>query len=649
MKAWVLIAGLAGLPIGATGPAIAQGTTQPAPTVAEAARTLADATNAETVRRAAAQFLVSRAESSEAREAIERELSLPLSGTGGGGLLLDTIRASSDPSNRLFPILTQRLDKAAESEIPRIIGAISPFRTRDAARLLVTYLDPGLPDAVRQAAGEALSRLSGQTDRGTDVVAWSRWLHEAERMTESQWRLSLAQSWARRAQGLEEERARLARSLVASLRELHLATAPAKRSSFLASLVASETPEVRDLGLELVGREVAASATLGPEVGLAVLSLLASDNPDVRATAAGLVRPLAPPGAGDAVARALEAEQNAAVAGALLVAAGRWPGPAVAREAMRWMERRGAAHDRAAETLWLLYRAGELPDAMQNRVLELIRVLPESGLTAPICGLIGALGEADDRARLIPLLEHDSTALRYAAAEALTWSPEHAEAVLTAASRHAELFEIAARVVLIHRPTADGLGALLAMPRPDPDVAREAILRVAAGMSAADLWDAVARNLDPGLKRPLLQSLCAPERVLSEWDNELHRAAILRGVLALAEVQTAAGMPENALALLHGIPAVSEDQPAWALIRDSEAAALIVLGRLDEARALNQGAPTWLRALSMCLDRPHATEVVGIIDAAFGTTLTPEQKAVVAEVRAALPKPRPGVPPEAPK
>lgn len=639
MKAWAIILALSAghaATLCHAQPAVAS-----APTVGEAAATLADPNRPEAVRRAAAQYLIARAESLDAREAIERELSVPLTGSAGGLLILDALAASTDASPRLFPIIAQRLDRAAESELPRILPALAQFRTRDAARLLVTHLDPVLPEAVRTAAGRALTGLCGRSDFGTDVVAWSRWLHEAERMSDQQWRSELAQSWARRAAELEADRDRVAADLVSALRRLHLATVPAGRSAFLAGLLESPTAEVRDLGLELVGRELAASGTLGPEVGLASLALLRSESADVRATAAGLVRQLAPPGAADAVAEALSREQNPAAAGALLVAAGRWPSPRVAQAAMHWMEQPGPARERAAEALWLLYRAGELPDALQARVLTLVRDRPESAITPPVCGLVGALGDDADRARLAPLLDHDSGAIRAAAADALVWSPEHTDAILAAAAKHVDLFEIASRAVLIHRPTADGLRAVLALPRPDPDVALEATLRTASALAAPDLWEVAASQPDPVLRRQLLRDLCSQERVLSVWSEADDRAAIILGVLALSETLTAAGTPEDALSLLLSLPALSADDPASASLREAQAAALIVLGRLDEARALEPAAPTWIRALAMSLDRPHAPEVLDHIERTFAATLTPEQAGIIAEVRTVLPRPRP--------
>jgi hypothetical protein len=605
---------------------------QPPGETTRAGDILSDPNAPDEQRRQAAEFLVSQSDQLPACEMIEAELFLPLAGEGGGIYILDAIARSEGAPPKLFPLIVRRLSVASPSEIPRILPAVAAYRTREAARLLVANLDDSLPDAVRSAAAESLVRLSGRDDLPPDRAAWTRWLHESERLSESQWRACLISSLARRNRKLDNERANLVNRLDAVLRHLHLATPADQRSPFLASLLRDSIPEVRALGLELVARELAASGSLGPEVGEAALALLRSPNVDERATAAGLVRQLSPPGAPDAVAFALRHETDPIPAGALLVASTRWPTPAVAESALRWLAEPGPARDRAAEATWHLLRAGHLNTDQQRAALYAARSVPDSDLTPAWCALLGMLGSDADIERLVPLLTHRDAAIRMAVAETLIWNSSFASSVVEAARNDPVLFDSAARALLAQGPIAETYRVLLSLPRPAPDENLATIIQVGAAMTPPDLW-LIASELGESPPGPaLLRVLASSERRLSWWDNEAYREPIAMGTLAYARRLLDENSPAEALALLDslteldGLPAI----PGW---NKTRATALLALGRIEEAESLSPPPSAYFEALALSLSSPHAMQIIDTVESRFGTLLTDAQKAELRNAR----------------
>ncbi len=400
----------------------------------------------------------------------------------------------------------QRLAGAAPEETAQVIEALGSFRMREAVRVLGRYL-VDVPGPVASAAMTALGRLSGRDDLGQDVGAWTAWLTETEGRTDAQWRLRLIAALAARSDRLAAQRHDAVSQLTDSLRKLHLATKADERPKLLADMLKDEIPAVRNLGFELVARELSATGHLDGPVGVAALKLLKHQDPQVRSSAAVLVRQLAPPDAEQAVADALITETYPGAASDLLLAAARWPSAAVVVPVLNWIQSGTVAGDSATEAAWWLYRAGELGPEESERVLEAIRRVPPENLIPAGVALLAELGSEEDRGRLVPLLTCSSAPLRQAAGEALIWYPEHRAAILAAAAKDPNLFDVASHAVLVDDPTAAGLRALLALPKPSPELAREAILRVAGRVPADELYEVSKEVEDPALKRAILGDL----------------------------------------------------------------------------------------------------------------------------------------------
>jgi hypothetical protein len=605
---------------------------------------LRDAAATQPQRERACKLLIELCELAQVRNGLSELLAGPVA--GASEQLLATIAQDPDAPSRLYPLVAQRLATATPEEAPRVIAALGSFRTRDAARLLGRYIGEDQSKAVSAAAMAALARLSARDDLGTDRSAWTAWLREIDGLSENQWRLQLIASLAARNDRLATERHGAIAQLTDSLRKLHLATKAEERPGLLASMLEDEIPAVRDLGFELVARELSANGHLDGPVGSAALKLLSNPQPSVRSTAAVLVRQLAPPGAEQAIAAALTDETDAGAASDLLLAAARWPSPGVVTPVLRWLESGTPASDAATEAAYWLLRAGELNLETCDRVLSAIRRVPAESMSPAGIALLAALGNDDDRQRLAPLLTSSSAPQRLAAGEALLWYPQYRPTILAAAANDPDLFDVASRAVVVDEPNADDLRTLLSLPKPSLELARVSVLRVAGRMHADDLRAVANEVADPDLKRALLTNLVAPERVMSERPIPARMAAIVGGVGDLAELDLSQGHADAALAVLDAA-AFADGSDQAGRLAGLRCTALLALGRLDDAQRLEASADCWLRGLRMA-PRPTA-EAVTALETRF-TALSADQKAALdtlkAKVQAQGPSAEVGPPPQ---
>jgi hypothetical protein len=597
--------------------------------------TLRDSAATPAQRQGAARVLIGLVESMTVRTALADLLAGPLVVGGGGDHFLAAVASESDPPARLFPLLAQRLSNASPDEVPRLLAALGSFRTRDAVKLIGRYLAEGSPKPAATTAMSSLARLSARDDLGTDRAAWLAWLRDVDGLNESQWRLQLVGSLAARGDRLEAERDDAVVQLTDSLRKLHLATAAEERPALLASLLEDDIPAVRNLGFELVSRELSATGHIDGPVGDAALKLLSHPQAQVRANAAVLVRQLAPPEAEKAVAEALAHETDPVAAADLLLAAARWPSPAVVTPVLHWINSRTIAADSATEAAWWLFRAGDLGPGPSEQVLSAVRSMPNDSLIPAAASLLATLGDDNDRLRLVPLLTSPSASLRQAAGESLVWYPQYRKDIISAASSDPDLFDLASRAILLHQPTGAGLRTLLGLPRPAPEVAQAAILRLARAVPADELRAVCLECQDVAMRRALLANLTSRERVMSEKADPEKLAAICAGVTDLAELELSAGRPEAALATLDA-NGFAEDVADPARLQALRCTSELAVGRVEAAEKSQAPVEAWIRGLEMAKGTAAAERVLGSLDAHFGTTLTEEQKARVDAVRATI-------------
>jgi hypothetical protein len=594
-----------------------------------------------------------------AREQIERAIAGSLDLGSPGRIILQAMSRELETPlpSRMFAAVAERLarggDAMSAGERSALISALGSFRTRESGRMLVMWLDERQPAEVVRAASDALQRLSGQP-LGEDRDAWRAWYRSVEPLSEAEWRQRLISGLAKRAERSTID-ASLAETRLADLtRKLYLATPADDRPAFLADLLRSVVTAERNLGFELVSRELASrgGGALNGPVGATAVSLLKDPSAIVRGQAAMLVRQLGPQDAGPQVLQALKDEVDAGAACELLLAAGRWPARSAEAAVTRWLpvsagdsapwtraDEITPVHRAAIEAAWMFFRAGELSTPSVQVVLQQLRRDGVTRLTPAGVQLLVAGGDESDWNAVAALLKtteiaNGAASLRRAAAEALVWYPEYRDDILRGAQHDVGLFEIAAQALWLGEPTAADLRRLLALPRENDDAVRSAVRFTAARMNALDIWEIAGEPARPGadkgtgkspdsssdnstdlkpdpaldsaLKRSLLDELTRTNRVMSESRSPEKMEVIARAAVLVAEDRLKIGQPDQAMGVLLscGVSAARVDSnppkwpgdPAWAMRADSVAiSALVGIGKAADVPATQGDREAWAR------------------------------------------------------
>jgi hypothetical protein len=171
-----------------------------------------------------------------------------------------------------------------------------------------------------------------------------------------------------------------------------------------------------------------------------------------------------------------------------------------------------------------------------------------------------------------------------------------------------------------------------------PQGARANLLLLAGRLSATDLLEAIRATADPALRAALLPVLANENRVLSEGIVPEKRRAIADGIAMLAESDLQRGDAAGALAALDGAPSMLGMVPT-SQADPIRGAALVALGRTDEAARTSAPLSAWLRGLELCRGAAHEARVAGAILARFDDSLSDQQREVVeAAMRLAEPE-----------
>lgn len=608
---------------------------------------------------AASVFVLRNVENDpEAIAVVELTLNRP-EGDASARAMLRAIEREGIPSLRVFPSIASRATLTGPAELPALIGALGAFPTRDSARLILRCAaklaatnTPGasrVGETLDAGSMAALRRLSGKVELGSTLYAWSNWLYEADKISESQWRLEIARAQSQRSQQLEADRATLSTRLVESLRRQHVIMPPDQRGALVAGMLRDSLTEVRDLGLDLASRELQGSGRLAPEVGLAAIMLLGSTDVRERTKSATIVRQVAPEGAGPAVAAALVIEEDPAAAGELMLAATRWPNPQTIARTLWWLEasttdsagldQRGSARVQSLDATLILIRAAEMSIEDEKRVLSILRALAESRFTNSACQLLASLGTWDDRARLIPLLDSDIAAVRQGAADGLVWDYSRLDLLIASAQRHQDLFNSAVKAVMVNAPTAANYRKLALIDGASTESGRQGLAKIAELMAATDLAEISRETRDRVLKSDLLLLLTSPRRVQSEWADEANANAIVQGGIELARTRLVDGDVAGAAAVLAGLPIdspVNAGMPGVTQAKQLRAVSVLALGRLDDELATQAPADVWIEALGYVPMPSDRTDLAREIVNRFGKNLTLLQRTKVNAVITAV-------------
>lgn len=585
--------------------------------IIEAGAVLADGSASDAQRLAAAKYLVGKTTWPVAMSVIDEELSEPLSGSSGAIYLLQALAQSSAADEQLFPILVKRFQRAASDELPRLLSSLGCFRSRAAARLALTYTKGDVDAETAAAAFGALVRMSGKDEFGSDAQEWSEWLAASDSLTELQWQSSLIESLSAQAEREKVKRREAVVELSDIYRRLHVATPAQDRSPLLISMLKSPLVEVRDLGFELIQREVSETGRLDERVGDAAVGLLLDSNPKVRGLAAVLIRQVAPPSAAGVIVTALDRESDPRAASDLLLAATRWPSRDSVAAVLKWVERESDAQDAAIEACLRFSKAGELSRVESQRVLRVIRTRSLATLTPAGVSLLIELGDKADRDATVPLLAAPAPAVRTAAGESLLWYSEYQDPIIAAAQSRDDLMPIAARAVMVHTPDAARFRAVAALPATTSEARLNALLLLASIMPATQVLDVVMDpNVTDPLRSGLLATLTSPTRVMSEGVIPENLDAIKKGILLSAMDDLNRGDSVGALAMLD-TPVITEDSKESAEAGAIRLSALLGLGRISEAQrvgALNDyPAQAYLRGYELAKSSSYASEVAKLI------------------------------------
>lgn len=569
-----------------------------------------------------------------ALDKIAAEIRFPFAGKSGATYLVRAVERSEEPAAALFELVRARFEIADREELPVLLGAIGAFGTRDAVRVALSYVQE--EGAVGTAALGAMVRSSGRDDLGSDRRAWTTWLERVRPLTDAEWSAELARGRGAQVQRLAQHERAIVTRLLESLRKAHIETPDGERASLLASYIRDTIPEIRELGFSLINRELGAGAALNGEVSKAALELLEHADVRTRASAALLVNQLSPPQAEERVLAALRREGEPAAASALMDAAARWASPELAPLMLVWLSGgEEPAWRSATNALWALARAGSLTSEQQRDALELLRQARDESLTNAACRFLGAVGDDSDRARLGRLLESTSPARRLAAAASLAPFEDFATDIVRAAGLDEELFPVAARATLLHRCTLAGYRALHDVAPARSEARREGLLLVAGALPATDLYEIASGCTNTDERVDLLEDLTSETRVMSERTIPQNLDAMIHGAIELAQLRLEGDRAEIALVLLDQFAA-----HASGAIRDQigelQVAALLLMGRMELAEVLDAPASAWLLGLRVALRTPHAGEIASELEARYGATLTPEQRAELDHAKATI-------------
>ncbi len=529
-----------------------------------------------------------------------------------------------------LPHLSWLIPNVAPADITTLFSSIGNIRTRPAVKILIDAASRNDLLGAQTAAIEALVQLSGRSEFGHDLARWNSWSADIDTMDETRWQTELARGQAARSTLLAQQETAVHTRLVDTLRELHVATPPDKRDAFLSQLLIDNDPSIATLGFELVRRQMSEGASVGPLATQAVLKLLRHNLDTVRANAAILVSQLAPADAAPQLADAIANETSPPVVSALLVAALPYADALPPQILVHALSVPGPHQSAAVDLGFAMLRAGtvETIDARRELLLAARRQLGERNPTWSVCHVLGILGDNSDYVSLVRLLQSSTRDAKLAAADTLTGYSEFVDPILAAAAADPELYEIAARVSILHRTDLAGFKSLAALPAPDPETRRKSLFMLAGLCPATDLLAASkSLNSEPVFMEGLLNSLTSENRILSQRSDPVQLKAIADGILQLARIRLDLNKPDAAIAATAALPEIDEVVGDLHGLNTVRLQAWLCLGRLDEATKLDVVFEDWLTALARCPLPDQAAEVSSLLAVRF--SLTAQQKEVL--------------------
>ncbi len=528
-------------------------------------------------------------------------------------------------------VMNQLIDIASDEAVDRAkrlgaIRALAEYRRAPAVETLVHLLKPGGDREIHAAAGPALQRLTGITRfGGGDPSAWEQWWLEHKHLPHERWLGRLTRTLGVRAQQLEQEKATLTARLTDVYNRLYTATEPAQRPALLQEMLDDATDALRLLALRLIERNLLSAQPISDSTRQAMRAKLDDPNPLVRAKVATLLRDLGDEPAAEQVARRLLPESSPAVQAAYLSLLGRMPQAEAVDPALLLLGR-DQVKPAAAAYLVVAADADLFTPAQRIGVLKLARedLAKSENIEPAVVRLIGRLGGKTDQPTLVELLDHESPAVRRAAAEAFVTGPfdpdlllaylddpQLADKALEAAAKRGASVAVV-RTLLAHPPAHDERQAAW----------RAAIVAVTErldleAISAID--ERLAEQAErQNLRIAILKTIAQPRPTNGNNQVPVDEPERLELILRLAKLYLQTDQPALARPLFDRLaPASQLPATARSAVRAGRLRATLAIGTIEEAVKL---AEQWI-----AVDPAARAEVGGVLMGAAEAALERQQ------------------------
>ncbi len=186
-----------------------------------------------------------------------------------------------DVLNRLLDLARGGQTEAIRTAAIRSLGMI--VQKRSAAALMRLINDPSEPAAIRNAAGEALSMLTGQRRLGRNTQQWQQWWEQTSALPDDQWRLSLLNGRAVRLGRIERRQSQLAEEMTSILGEQYRTATDEARTRIVMRFLQSTSPDLRTTGARWIYDDVFNNRPVPPQVRDQLRLMVGDSDPAVRA------------------------------------------------------------------------------------------------------------------------------------------------------------------------------------------------------------------------------------------------------------------------------------------------------------------------------------------------------------------------------
>lgn len=312
------------------------------------------------------------------------------------------------------------LDRSAKSTARSgAVLTLGYHRSREVAGVLVGLLATDHPSAVRQAAYDALSQLTGI--EGYDKAQWEQWWAENRKLSNRRWQESLIKSLTRQNTRFSGQTRHIQERLTDVQRQFYRATPQADRPALLLTMLNDPLDVIRRLAIDLCVQRLIDRQPITSPLREALLARLDDRSPIVRERATLLLRDLADEAAADAVAGRLASakESHPAVLRAYLLMMTRLPRAEAVDGAL---QRLADPHlgGESAGVLAACADAGLLNAQQTAQAAERVRrrldadPSPQPNFVA----LLGRVGSDEDWDRIAKWIGSDDAAVKRTAAQA---------------------------------------------------------------------------------------------------------------------------------------------------------------------------------------------------------------------------------------